>query len=249
MAQAAEEEVSDYQAPVTCGQCDAVKGVNSYCVDCKNDICDTCKSHRLHRTHRILPRTDPEATKARRTARFPCKSHPDKEYDTFCKTCQEPCCAKCIPGAHDIHSFADIDSVSREVKEELTSTLSIMTKNMLPALVESSKSLKDSMMEEYNESVDKSVAVCETTFESFRGDITKLENEWKVNIRKVQDKENSIVCKDRNKLDLQIDQIKKAIYNCKTKLHDASNLSLLTLRSDCRKNVEIEPYKITVPTS
>ena len=248
MAQTDELAVSDYQAPVMCEDCEGVRDVNSYCVDCKANVCDTCKPRRLHRKHRVLPRTHPEAAKARRKARFPCKFHSDKEYVTFCTICQEPCCVECISGAHDQHSFSEIETEARGAKEELTNILNMMEKHMLPALEESHRNLEDGISK-YNQTVENSVAKCKNTFESLHEKLRELEKDWTKKILQVQHIEFLDVVKDRSKLEHQIGQMKNAVDECKTNLNGASNLALLTLRSECRFSVEIEPYKIALPTS
>ena len=60
-----ESDTFDYQTPVICDQCVGHKNVNSYCLDCKANICDTCKTNRIHREHKLLPNTHPKVTQAR----------------------------------------------------------------------------------------------------------------------------------------------------------------------------------------
>ena len=106
----------DFQAPVVCGGCESYKNVESFCLNCDANLCDSCKTHLIHRKHTVLPRTHSRVVATRMSMKRPCKQHPEESYATFCNTCQKPCCPKCIAENHDKHSFSQLEEAAKDVR-------------------------------------------------------------------------------------------------------------------------------------
>ncbi|XP_035685738.1 E3 ubiquitin-protein ligase TRIM56-like [Branchiostoma floridae] len=110
---------------VVCGLCESGQEAKSYCVDCKEFMCDGCinvhgriaalKRHQVATIDevrsggglRAKPRTQP------------CKLHADEALKFYCETCKEAVCRDCIMVEHKDHSYNHLSKVSGGIKEEL----------------------------------------------------------------------------------------------------------------------------------
>ena len=110
----------NYQTTVVCGGCETIGNVESFCLTCDANLCDSCKAHLIHRKHTVLPMTHSTVVATRMSMKLPCKQHPGENYVTYCNTCQEPCCPKCIPSSHGTHVFSELDMAARDTRGQLT---------------------------------------------------------------------------------------------------------------------------------
>ena len=121
----------DYQTPVVCGGCETPKKVQSFCLNCDANLCDSCKGQLIHRKHTVLSRTHPKVVAARMSMKLSCRQHPEENYTTFCNTCQKPCCPNCIPESHDRHSFSQLRQAAKDVRGKLATYNTKLDKDVL----------------------------------------------------------------------------------------------------------------------
>ena len=179
MASSDESEVSDYQAPIICGDCQGHKDVNSYCLACLVNLCDRCKVKPLHKKHQVRPRTHPDAVRARKTVKDLCRYHPHNEYVTFCTDCKVPCCPACIStNLHKNHTFTSIECAAEQARVGIEAYLQTLETSTLP---ESEKIYAATIerISEHTEDEEKIRQESKLIFQSLRDQIDKAEEEWR----------------------------------------------------------------------
>ena len=238
-----ESDKSDYQTPVICDQCVGHKNVNSYCLDCKANICDTCKTNRIHREHKLLPKTHPKVTQARHQEHRQCKEHPGNQYVTFCNKCNIPCCTVCISTHHHQHSFSDIAKAANDARWDLRFYLANLEKISLPTCESVHKDLVESMTE-YNNSMEEVTVKSRRRFKSLRDQLDCAEQEWMRALKdiKIQDlQEVEMVTKQTEN---KMDRTKNLISVCKMNLADASDIALLLFNSERPDEFSLKSEKV-----
>ena len=226
MATSAEPKKYDCQTPVICDQCETPKNVNSYCLDCKGNICDKCKENRLHREHELLPRTDPRVAKARKLAKQRCKVHPGNYYVSFCKKCNTPCCQVCVAKEHRRHSCCDIADVVDEAKSDLQTCLNRLVKSTLPAAERIHEAIDYSIIE-YENSMKEIIKQSRQRFEYLRIQLDNAERDWLLKMNKMKMDDLAELRKRRKKKDIQIKKTKDLIKILKAKVTDDEYVSVL----------------------
>jgi len=75
-----------------------------HCVDCGQNFGDFCvSSHRkmkMSASHQLIPLHDVPSCVTR------CQKHTKMEIDTYCQTCNEAVCSRCITAEHSRHTFS-----------------------------------------------------------------------------------------------------------------------------------------------
>ena len=247
MASLAEPDVSDYQAPVTCLDCEGHKNVNSYCVDCKGNICDKCKTRRLHKEHRIFPRTHREAVKARRKAKQRCKKHSDKEYVTFCKKCNKPCCSDCIAKEHAHHApFINIDDAAKDAMVDIQSYMATLERDVLPSIEKMHGDLEEGI-KKYNQSLEKATKDSKLRFQILRDELDEIEKDWMQELNNITKTDHAEMHRLRNEVEEKRNQTKDIIATCKTAVTEYSEIDLLSFKPTCKDRSFLEPSTVSLP--
>jgi len=106
---------------VKCEGCDET--ATMHCVDCGQNFGDSCISvHRkmkMSASHQLIPLHDALKGKLE-VKRIPrCKKHATLDIDTFCKTCKEAVCPKCITEKHSGHLFSPPEEMATELQDEI----------------------------------------------------------------------------------------------------------------------------------
>ena len=241
-----EDDVSDYQTPVICADCEGHKNVNSYCLGCNVDICDKCKNRKLHRKHRILPRTHREVRKARKTVREPCKNHPDKEFVTFCKRCNVPCCPDCISTEHFQHPFMDIEKAAEEAKSEIEARLQIFQGSTLPSAEQNHNRLIQGISE-YFDILEKAKLKTQEKFSNLRKEIDNAESDITKEFEDLEANDTSDMQKMKHLSEDTINRIKGIINNFKSNLSEDSELELLKFRLEFPGVDTVQLMPISLP--
>ena len=241
-----DDDQSDFQTPVICGDCEGNRDVRYVCLACDVNICEKCKGRRLHRQHRVLPRGHPEVTKARKTTRNPCTEHLDKEYVTFCRTCNVPCCPDCIAGKHNEHSFCSIDEAADKARKEIHNCLSALEETILPSLEQRDTDISVGIGV-YKESMRRAREQCRNRCKAFKEALERAEDEFlkqseELEISDIADMETS-----RRHNGERTSEIKQLIAACKTNLEEKSDLALLEFRLECHGIEKLEPGTIALP--
>lgn len=120
---------------VTCGACadssslstSAVAMAIAYCVDCSDNLCESCVSaHRKIKTlksHRLVEVGANHDSDRRRelvgTRSVYCSDHPNQEIALYCTDCSTCICLSCCVLAHRTHSYLDIKDQASESRKGL----------------------------------------------------------------------------------------------------------------------------------
>ena len=113
---------SDLNAVIKCSTCDDEEAT-MHCVDCNENYCPRCsavhKKSKVSSTHNQISLDDALAgtTTIKRIPR--CQKHIGFEIDTYCKTCNESVCPKCIIEKHPKHDFIPLDQVIGPLQEQI----------------------------------------------------------------------------------------------------------------------------------
>ena len=246
MASAEEPDVSDYQAPVTCVQCQGHRNVHSYCINCQANICDVCKINPLHTKHRVLPRTHREVTKARKSARDTCKIHPDMEYVTFCQRCQVPCCPDCISMEHLEHPFLNIEYAAKQSADEIKEYIKNLEENILPANESTNEAVLDRIAG-YKQTIEVISEESKRKFQLLRREIDQAEKDWFQNFKTLHETDIKKMENIRDETEGQMGLTKEKITKCKTSLSNASDLELISIRAELQSSTSLSPKPMAMP--
>ncbi|XP_078617587.1 E3 ubiquitin-protein ligase TRIM56-like [Branchiostoma floridae x Branchiostoma japonicum] len=117
---------------VVCGLCESGQEAKSYCVDCREFLCDGCitmhariTNRSLNFGHRLITVDEVrsgEGLKAKPRTQ-PCKLHADEALKFYCETCKEAVCRDCIMVEHKDHSYTHLAKAIGGIKEELVAVL------------------------------------------------------------------------------------------------------------------------------
>ena len=247
MASSEEPDVSDYQAPITCLDCEGHKNVNSYCVDCKGNICDKCKTRRLHKHHKIFPRTHREAVKARRKAKQRCKKHSDREYVTFCKKCSQPCCSDCIAKEHALHApFINIDDAAKDAMTYIQSYMATLERDVLPSIENLHGDLEEGI-EKYNKSLQKTKKDSKHRFQTLRDELDQAERNWMQQLNNIEQSDQSEMTQLKHEVEEMISKVRDLVTACKTAVTESRELDMLLLKPKCQDISYLEPSNVSLP--
>ena len=239
MASSAEPDVSDYQAPVTCLDCEGHKNVNSYCVDCKGNICDKCRTRRLHKEHRIFPRSHREAVKARRKVKQRCKKHPYKEYVMFCKICNKPCCHDCIAKEHVHHAFTNIEDVAKDAISNIQTYMGTLESVVLPSIEKAYGEVKDGIGN-YNQSLEKAKQDSKRRFKSLHEELDRMERDLMQQLDAIKQTDTVDIERTASDIEEKRKWTNDRIAACKSALAEMSEIDLLLFSKTCKTISDVE---------
>jgi len=103
-----------------------------HCVECANNLGPACaNAHRRMKVsagHQQVPLGE-VLTGRSEIMRVPrCQKHIGMEIDTFCTTCDEAVCAKCLSEKHSGHTFCPLSQVAGSLKEKIAGYSVTITK-------------------------------------------------------------------------------------------------------------------------
>ena len=241
-----DEEKSDYQTIVICDQCEGTKNVNSYCLDCKANICDDCKVKRLHREHQLLPRTDKRVTRARKLAKRHCQKHPGNHYVTFCKQCNDPCCPICISGNHQRHSFCDIEDAATEAKSNLKTYIDTLESETLPI----AKGIHSTIIfniDEYNDSNDKAIKGAKLRYLTLKNELDGAAKQWMARLTDMDADDMAKVNANREDVEKHIQYVEGLKDAAKGYLAEAGDIEILEFARDLPGIKSLQPAESHTP--
>ncbi|XP_078617585.1 E3 ubiquitin-protein ligase TRIM56-like [Branchiostoma floridae x Branchiostoma japonicum] len=115
---------------VVCGLCESRQEAKSYCVDCREFMCEGCimvhgriaslKRHQLVTMDEVRSGENLRAAKPRTQ---PCKLHADEAMKFYCETCKEAVCRDCIVLEHKDHPRTLLSQASAGIKEKMAAVL------------------------------------------------------------------------------------------------------------------------------
>ena len=222
-------DISDFQTPVTCGDCEGNRDVRNFCLDCNVNICETCKGKRLHQQYKVRSKGHTDERNARRTS-HKCTNHPQKDYVTFCKTCNVPCCGVCISEMHSVHFFCSIDDAANEAREQVRTHLTDLETSLLPRIEQRGFDISDGITV-YKDSIKSAREQCTKRIKHLKHELECTENDLKKQFDKIERIDRSKLDKIRNENEEQSYQTGSTIAACMDVLKNSNDIELLTFRS------------------
>ena len=103
-----------------------------HCVECSENFCPGCsKGHQKGKAtaaHQQIPLEEALAGNAT-VKRIPrCQKHIGMEIDTYCKTCHDALCARCVAERHSGHTFYPLSQVTGPLENEIAGYTITFTK-------------------------------------------------------------------------------------------------------------------------
>ena len=110
---------------VACDICDEIDEVNSFCVNCKQNLCDGCKKGHLRtaatKHHKFLLIGDSLVASYR--VSDICSEHKEQK-QFYCKTCSKTACSECLAKYHQRHDFSMVNRFAASIGQDITNKLS-----------------------------------------------------------------------------------------------------------------------------
>ena len=226
MAESDDELGYDYQTPVLCGGCETHKNVNSFCLNCDANLCDSCKAQLIHRKHTVLPRTHPKVVAARMSMKLPCKQHLGENYVTYCSTCQKPCCPKCIPKNHTKHDFSELDFAAKGVRDKLSETTIKLDEEILGDR-EKLRATIEKRLTKTKSDAEKNKKALRQKCQTLRKSIDDMETSLLTQIDKMLKEDTKQLNKQLADIKANEERIRRQLASCNEVMTNASDVHLL----------------------
>ena len=223
-----------------CNGCANHMKISSFCLHCKADVCAGCKERCISQGHNIKQISKEEMKSP------VCKEH-GKPFVTFCKPCQKPCCAICIAGKHDRHSFMTVDDAAKEARSKLKICLRSQDKTILSNM-QTNRKLIDDGIKEYNEAMKCALDKSKTRFKSLHLQLEKNEEDWIRHLEKTTGDDLAKMDVMKGNLDNQIRHKEQFIENCKAILADGDDAMVLAFASDINDAELFDSSGILIPS-
>jgi len=94
-----------------------------HCALCELFFGENCQKGHKWSKHEVVNVDDYFKESEQTTRILFCQLHPTSEIDTFCKTDDQPMCAKCGVSSHQSHSFVPLKDISLDFSAEITKAL------------------------------------------------------------------------------------------------------------------------------
>ena len=223
-----------------CDGCANLIGAISFCLHCKADVCGECKERCISKGHNIRQISQVQMKI------LVCKEH-GESFVTFCKPCQKLCCAVCITGKHDRHSFITISDAAKEARSKLKICLQSQDTTVLSKL-QTSRKLIDDGIQEYTDAMDCALEKSKARFQSLRQQLERTEDEWIRNLEKTRTDDLAKMDIMKGNLDNQIRYKDQFIDNCQAILAEGDDAMVLAFASDMNDAESIDSSRILLPS-
>jgi len=123
LVKSAKANQGDVNRVVKCDGCKGDEDATVHCVDCDEYFGPTCssshKNMKMSAKHQQIPLEEALSGNAA-AKRIPrCQKHIGYEVDSYCKTCTEAVCAKCLSEKHSGHSFCPLSQVTGPLQDQI----------------------------------------------------------------------------------------------------------------------------------
>ena len=131
LVKSAKANQGDINKVIKCDFCQD-NDATMHCVECSENFCPSCsgghKRGKATAAHQQIPLEDALAgnTTVKRIPR--CQKHIGYEVDTYCKTCSEAICARCILAGHKGHDVCLLDEMTGPLQDQIAGYTITMTK-------------------------------------------------------------------------------------------------------------------------
>jgi len=176
LVKSAKANQGDINRVIKCDVCEN-EDATMHCMDCDENVCPTCssanKKMKATKSHQQIPLEEALAGNApvKRTPR--CQKHIGYEVDTYCKTCTEAICARCILAGHKGHDVCLLDEMTGPLQDQIAGYTITMIKRE-----EEARKAIDTLdgtirkIEEHRSTAEKDIA---TLFSSIRSAVDARE--------------------------------------------------------------------------
>ena len=136
LVKSAKATQGDINGVVKCDGC-GEEDATMHCVDCNEHIGPSClvphRKMKATASHQQIPVEEARAGNAT-VKRIPrCQKHIGSEVDTYCETCNDSVCLKCLGEKHSGHTFCPLSQVTWMVPStRLRSTAAPLRRRLLP---------------------------------------------------------------------------------------------------------------------
>ena len=142
---------SEAQTIVICEICDNSNPVRWICVNCLENLCDSCKiGHKrgkLTKHHEVVSKRDYYKLKGTKRLEIQCELHNDI-CTFYCPSCNDISCTKCVTENHLGHALQKIEIFHQERHEVISDTVKGIHNLQLPDLSDKRRSITN-IREEY----------------------------------------------------------------------------------------------------
>ena len=160
---------SEAQTIVICELCDNSNPVRWSCVNCLENLCDSCKivheRGKLTKHHEVVSKRDYYRLQGTKRLESQCEFHNDI-CTLYCVGCNEILCTTCVTENHSGHALQQIEIVHQERHKTISDTVMEIQNLQLSDLSDRRRSIT-SIREEYKKDKHSLRAQIETTITSY----------------------------------------------------------------------------------
>ena len=165
---------------VICELCDNSNSVRWNCVNCLENLCDSCKivheRGKLTKHHKVVSKRDYYRLQGTKRLEIPCEFHNDI-CTFYCPSCNDILCTKCVTGNHAGHALKEIEIAHQERHKDISDTVKEIHNLHLTDLSDKQRKVTD-IREEYKkdkhslrekvltqtENLEKTITSCSKSF-------------------------------------------------------------------------------------
>src|SRR5215469_8475952 len=128
------ESLKPTSKKANCQTCEAGHSASKFCVQCSQDMCDTCaRSHsrmKATKEHTIVTQDEKQDSQVMQKSRINyCEEHEEKLLQLYCIDCNVSFCSKCI-AKHNTHKCSELGDVSEEMKSKLKTSDPLLSRSL-----------------------------------------------------------------------------------------------------------------------
>ncbi|XP_021367297.1 uncharacterized protein LOC110459394 [Mizuhopecten yessoensis] len=226
--------------PNTCAWCESIQGVNWYCNDCHEALCDRC--FEVHQRARKTRKDDvvpiKEANKLGEAV-LPevCKTHRSKTCDLYCSDCNIVMCAMCFTEKHKQHTFKNIEEEIDSQKQYMQDQLKILKFKL--DHFEDNLSKRHEVSKSFNDSVDVIRHTVQTKRLRLKAEIDSLADTVLEELSSLMEEEDKSHKQDCQSHEQTIKEIKQLISDVEQNNEQLSSTSLFELTGRLRTTIPL----------
>jgi len=167
LVKTAKAHEGDINRVVKCDICEN-EDATMHCVECDENACPICslahKKMKISASHQQIPLEEALAGNATLNRIPRCQKHIGYEVDTYCQTCNDAVCLKCLGEKHSGHTFCPLSQVTGPLQDQIAGYTITTTKRE-----EEARKAIDTMdgtinkIEEHRTTAEKDIATFSST--------------------------------------------------------------------------------------
>ena len=167
-----------------------------------------------------------------------CFQHPEKELELYCETCGELVCLKCAikGGKHCSHDYKELDKAFQEYKEEITSSLDPMEKQV--ATVKGALAQLDTRCGEISDQREATEEEIHTTFRRLQEVLNVRETELVHQLHRITQSKLKALAVHRDKIETILAQLSSCLLFMGESLRAANKDDALMMKTNTVNTVK-----------